>query len=182
MKVKDIDQSKGIAKEIERRLDNGIYHTMDWEELNHGLFTALRIQQILISLVLALIIIVAAFTVIATLIMIVLEKKREIAVMKAMGATNFALLRVFLYQGTFIGIVGTALGLLLGWTACRALLHHEFPLDPGVYFIDHLPVRLDPAEFTLVGVFAILVCLIATVWPALYASRLRPAEAFRSDD
>jgi lipoprotein-releasing system permease protein len=182
MKVYDIDRSKMIAQEIERRLDNGIYHTMDWEELNHGLFTALRIQQILISVVLALIIIVAAFTVIATLIMIVLEKKREIAVMKAMGATNFSLLRVFLYQGTFIGIVGTGFGLLLGYLSCRGLVRYDFPLDPGVYFISRLPVRVAPGEFALVGVFAILVCLGATVWPAIYASRLRPAEAFRSQD
>jgi lipoprotein-releasing system permease protein len=182
MKVYDIDQSKRIAAEIERRLDNGIYHTMDWEELNHGLFTALRIQQILISLVLALIIVVAAFTVIATLIMVVLEKKREIAVLKAMGSTDFSLLRVFLYQGAFIGIVGTGLGLGLGYLTCRGLVSYQFPLDPGVYFISRLPVRMQPLEFALVGAFAILVCLCATVWPALYASRLRPAEAFRSQD
>lgn len=182
MKVHDIDQSKRIAAEIERRLDNGIYHTMDWEELNHGLFTALRIQQILISLVLALIIVVAAFTVIATLIMVVLEKKREIAVLKAMGATDFSTLRVFLYQGSFIGLVGTGLGLGLGYFTCRGLVSYDFPLDPGVYFISRLPVRMQPLEFAMVGGFAVLVCLIATVWPALYASRLRPAEAFRSQD
>jgi lipoprotein-releasing system permease protein len=180
MRIADIDKAKAVAAEIERRLDNGIYHTMDWEELNHGLFTALRIQQVLISLVLALIIIVAAFTVIATLIMVVLEKKREIAVLKAMGSTDFSLLRVFLYQGAFIGIVGTALGLVLGWVTCRGLRRYEFPLDPGVYFISRLPVRMQPTEFAMVGAFALVVCLIATVWPARYASKLRPAEAFRS--
>jgi lipoprotein-releasing system permease protein len=182
MRIADIDKAKSVAGEIERRLDNGIYHTMDWEELNHGLFTALRIQQILISLVLALIIVVAAFTVIATLIMVVLEKKREIAVLKAMGATDFSLLRVFLYQGAFIGVVGTVLGLGLGWFTCHALLGYQFPLDPGVYFISKLPVRMQLSEFAMVGAFALLVCLIATVWPALYASQLRPAEAFRSQD
>jgi lipoprotein-releasing system permease protein len=182
MKIHDVDKSKEIAAEIERRLDNGIYHTMDWEELNHGLFTALRIQQILISLVLALIIIVAAFTVIATLIMVVLEKKREIAVLKAMGSTDLSLLRVFLYQGSFIGIVGTLGGLGLGWVTCRALMRYQFPLDPGVYFISKLPVLMRWQEFLMVGVFALLVCLVATVWPSLYASRLRPAEAFRSQD
>lgn len=182
MKLDDINKSKSVAKEIERRLDDGIYHTMDWEELNHGLFTALRIQQILISLVLALIIIVAAFTVIATLIMIVLEKKREIAVLKAMGATDMSVMRVFLYQGSFIGLVGTGVGLLLGWAACTGLARYEFPLDPGVYFISRLPVRLDPLEFAIVGLFSVLVCLFATAWPAGYAARLRPAEAFRSQD
>lgn len=179
MKVNDIENAKAIAADIEARLANGIYHTMDWEELNHGLFTALRIQQILMSLVLALIIVVAAFTVIATLIMVVLDKKREIAVLKAMGATDGALLRAFLYQGAIIGVTGAAIGLVLGIAVCKGLLIYGFPLDAKVYFISRLPVQVRPVEFTLVGVFAILVCLIATVWPALYAARLRPAEAFR---
>jgi lipoprotein-releasing system permease protein len=179
MKVKDIDNAKSVAMDVERRLNNGIYHTMDWEELNHGLFTALRIQQILMSLVLALIIVVAAFTVIATLIMVVLDKKREIAVLKAMGASDSALLRTFLYQGAIIGLIGTAIGLVLGLAVCKGLLIYAFPLDPKVYFISHLPVQVRPGEFVLVGVFAVLVCLAATVWPAFYAARLRPAEAFR---
>src|ERR1043165_5385738 len=114
MKVSNIDKAKAIAQDIDKRLGNGVYHTMDWEELNHGLFTALRIQQILMSLVLALIIIVAAFTVIATLIMVVLDKRKEIAVLKAMGASDGAILRIFLYQGGIIGTLGTSLGLLLG--------------------------------------------------------------------
>jgi lipoprotein-releasing system permease protein len=179
MKVKDIEKAKDIARDIDSRLQNGIYHTMDWEELNHGLFTALRIQQLLMSLVLALIIVVAAFTVIATLIMVVLDKKKEIAVLKAMGASNSALLRAFLYQGAIIGVIGTVIGLALGLLICKGLLVHALPLDPKVYFISHLPVQVRPVEFVMVGVFAILVCLAATVWPALHAARLRPAEAFR---
>ena len=179
MKVNDIEKARDIARDIDSRLQNGIYHTMDWEELNHGLFTALRIQQLLMSLVLALIIVVAAFTVIATLIMVVLDKKKEIAVLKAMGASNSALLRAFLYQGAIIGIMGTAIGLALGVLLCKVLLVHALPLDPKVYFISHLPVQVRPMEFVMVGLFAILVCLAATVWPALHAARLRPAEAFR---
>jgi len=179
MKVNDIEKARDIARDIDSRLQNGIYHTMDWEELNHGLFTALRIQQLLMSLVLALIIVVAAFTVIATLIMVVLDKKKEIAVLKAMGASNSALLRAFLYQGAIIGVLGTAIGLALGVLLCKVLLVHALPLDPKVYFISHLPVQVRPMEFVMVGVFAILVCLAATVWPALHAARLRPAEAFR---
>jgi lipoprotein-releasing system permease protein len=179
MKVKDIEQARTIARDIDDRLANTIYHTMDWEELNHGLFTALRIQQILMSLVLALIIVVAAFTVIATLIMVVLDKKKEIAVLKAMGMADGALLRAFLYQGGIIGVLGTAVGLALGLAVCKGLIVYGFPLDPKVYFISRLPVQVRPVEFALVGVFAVLVCLVATVWPALYAARLRPAEAFR---
>lgn len=179
MKVNDIEKARDIARDIDSRLQNGIYHTMDWEELNHGLFTALRIQQLLMSLVLALIIVVAAFTVIATLIMVVLEKKKEIAVLKAMGASNSGILRAFLYQGAIIGVMGTSIGLALGVLLCKVLLVHALPLDPKVYFISHLPVQVRPMEFVMVGVFAILVCLAATVWPALHAARLRPAEAFR---
>jgi lipoprotein-releasing system permease protein len=179
MRVTDVDKAKDIARKVEEKLDNGIYRTMDWEELNHGLFTALTIQKILISLVLALIIVVAAFTVVATLIMIVLEKRREIAILKALGASDMTILRAFLYQGGFIGLVGTGFGIALGYAGCRGLMRYEFPLDPGVYFISHLPVRMQPSEFVLVGLFALVVCLVATVWPARYAALLRPADAFR---
>ena len=179
MKVDDIDHARAISNDIHERLGGGLYHTMDWEELNHGLFTALRIQQILMSLVLALIIVVAAFTVIATLIMMVLDKQKEIAVLKAMGASNSALLCAFMYQGAIIGVVGTAIGLALGLAVCKGLLVYGFPLDPKVYFISSLPVQVRPMEFALVGGFSLVICLVATVWPALYAARLRPAEAFR---
>lgn len=179
MKVEDIDEARSIARQIDERLGPGLHYTMDWEELNHGLFTALRIQQIVMSLVLALIIVVAAFTVIATLIMVVLDKKREIAVLKAMGATNSHVLWAFLYQGGIIGLFGAAIGLGLGLLVCKGLLIWAVPLDPQVYFISRLPVDVRPLEFVMVGVFAVATCLIATVWPALHAARLRPAEAFR---
>lgn len=179
MKVADIEASRHVVDLVDRALNNAIYHTLDWEELNHGLFTALRIQQILMSLVLALIMVVAAFTVIATLIMVVLDKKREIAALKAMGATDGALLRAFLYQGMIMGVVGAATGLGLGYVVCEWILVYGFPLDPKVYFISKLPVDVHPIEFVFTGVFGVLVCLIATVWPAMYAARLRPAEAFR---
>jgi lipoprotein-releasing system permease protein len=181
MKVADIDRARQVKDRVDEALANGVYHTLDWEELNHGLFTALRIQQILMSLVLALIIVVAAFTVIATLIMVVLDKKREIAVLKAMGARNAGLLRAFLYQGGLIGLVGTAVGLVLGYVICKLLSVYGLPLDPKVYFISRLPVLMRPSDFVWVGVFAVLVCLVATVWPAQYAARLRPAEAFREN-
>lgn len=179
VKVKDIDGARGIARKIDDVLGGGLYYTMDWEELNHGLFTALRVQQILMSLVLALIIVVAAFTVIATLIMVVMDKKKEIGVMKAMGATDAAILRAFLYQGGIIGAVGGVFGLALGYGVCEGLLRYAVPLDPKVYFISRVPVDVRPLEFALVGLFAVVVCVLATAWPALYAARLRPSEAFR---
>jgi len=179
MKVNDIDRARIIGVDVTAKLDNPIYHVVDWEQLNHGLFTALRIQQIMMSLVIALIMVVAAFAVIATLIMVVLDKKKEIAVLKAMGATDWALLRSFLYQGVLMGTAGAAFGLVAGYIVCRWILVYGFPLDPKVYFISRLPVSMHASEFALTGVFAVVICLVATVWPAMYASRLRPAEAFR---
>lgn len=180
MKVDDIDEAKSVAKAISVQLASGLYHTMDWEELNHGLFTALLIQQILMSAVLALIIVVAAFTVVATLIMVVLDKTKEISVLKAMGATDGQILRIFLYQGGIIGIAGTSFGLLLGLAVCKGLLIYGFPLDPKVYFISELPVQVRPLEFVITGIIAIVICLVATIIPSAYAARLRPAEGFRA--
>ena len=180
MKVADIDDARAISRTVDKLLANGLYHTTDWEELNHGLFTALRIQKICMSLVLFLIILVAAFTVVATLIMIVLEKKKEIAVLKAMGATSDAILRTFLYQGGFIGGSGTIFGLLLGIAVCKGLLVYAFPLDPKVYFISRLPVAVSLQDFVITGVSAVVICLFATVLPALYAARLHPADGLRA--
>lgn len=181
MIIDDIDESGPITKEVDKLLSNGVYHTMDWRELNHGLFTALLIQQIGMSFMLALIILVAAFTVVAVLIMVVLDKKREIALLKALGATDQAILRIFLYQGTLIGVVGTGLGLLLGYGCCRAIAAYPFPLDPKVYFISHLPVLIRPQEFLVTGAIAIVICSVATLVPALYASRVRPADGLRAE-
>src|SRR5678815_2443418 len=114
--------------------------------------------------------------------MVVLDKKKEIAVLKAMGASDRDLLLAFLYQGGIIGLIGTTIGLILGIGVCKGLLVYSFPLDPKVYFISRLPVQVRPVEFTMVGIFAVIVCLGATVWPAMYAARLRPAEAFREQN
>ena len=180
MRVANIDDARKIRDQIEKMLANGVYHVMDWEELNHPLFTALKIQQIGMSAVLALIIVVAAFTVIATLIMIVLDKRKEIAVLKAMGARDGAILRAFLYQGLIIGAVGTGIGLALGYAFCRGLLIYGFPLDPKVYFISRLPVDVQPGEFLFTGLIAILICLVATIVPAMHAASIRPAEGLRA--
>lgn len=180
-KVADIGNAAAIAKEVDAVLANRVYHTMDWRELNHGLFTALLIQQIVMSVVLALIIVVAAFTVIATLVMVVLDKKKEIALLKALGASDDAVLRIFLYQGGIIGVAGTALGLAVGWLGCKAIAAYEFPLDPKVYFISKLPVNVRPTEFLVTGAIAILICLTATIFPALYAAQLRPSDGLRAE-
>ena len=179
MTIRNVDDAPKVAARLGKKLKSGLLYTLDWQELNKGLFTALKIQQIMMSLVLALITVVAAFTVIATLIMVVLEKKKEIAVMKAMGASDSAILRAFLYQGAIIGMGGSGLGLLGALFVCQALLKYAIPLDAKVYFISRIPVDVNLIDFALIGSFGVAVCLVATLWPAYHAARLRPADGFR---
>ncbi len=177
----DLDEAPTVSRRLERVLGGGPYHTMDWQELNHNLFTALEIQKVMLSLVIATIIFVAAFNVVATLIMIVLEKKREIAILKAMGAKSFGVLLIFIVQGLLIGLLGTAIGLALGGGVCWYLEAYEFPLDPHVYLIDHLPVRTSAAEFIVTISTAIVICIIATIIPSYWAARLLPADGVRHE-
>jgi lipoprotein-releasing system permease protein len=181
MKLDDIDKSDEVAKIIATRLNNGLYNTMTWQQLNHGLFTALLFQQIGMSFVLGLIILIAACTVIATIIMIVMEKKKEIALLKAIGATNGAVMRIFLYQGTMIGVAGTTLGVAIGYVCCRFLIAYAFPLDPKVYFISKLPVSMHASEFIIPALIALAICINATILPALYAAEMRPADGLRDE-
>jgi lipoprotein-releasing system permease protein len=181
MKLDDIDKADAVARDIAARLNNGIYNTMTWKQLNHGLFTALLFQQIGMSFALGLIILIAACTVIATIVMVVLEKKKEIALLKAIGAKNGAIMRIFLYQGAMIGVVGTVLGVSLGWLCCEFLVAYAFPLDPKVYFISSLPVSMHPIEFILPAIIAVGICLVATILPAVYAAGMRPADGLRAD-
>jgi lipoprotein-releasing system permease protein len=179
MSLHDIDKSADVATRLERDLGGGPFHTMDWRELNHNLFTALEVQKVMLILVIATIVLVAAFNVVATLIMIVLEKRREIAILKAMGATDLSILQIFMVQGAAIGIVGTSLGLAIGGAICGYLNYFKFPLDPKVYLIDHLPIRTSLTEFTITVVIALFICLTATLIPSFWAARLLPADGIR---
>jgi lipoprotein-releasing system permease protein len=181
MKLDDINRADEVAAVITKRLNNGIYNTMTWYQLNRGLFTALEIQRWGMSSALFLIQVVAACTVIATMTMVVLEKRKEIAVLKALGAKTGAIVRIFLYQGLAIGVIGMALGLIIGWVALRFLVVYAFPLDPKVYFISHLPVSNDPVVFILPAILAVSLCLLATILPAVFAARLRPADGLRAE-
>lgn len=179
IRLHDLEKAPAISSRLERQLGGGPFHTMDWEELNHNLFTALEIQKVVLSLVFTTIMVVASFMVVATLIMVVLHKKREIAILKAMGAKDSAILGIFMVQGTVIGLVGTLLGLLVGGGAVAYLAIYQFPLDPKVYLIDHLPVRVSPMEFVLTVGIALLICMSATLIPSWWAARLLPADGVR---
>lgn len=179
IRLHDLEEAPMIARRIDRMLGGGSFTTTDWEELNHNLFTALEIQKIMLSLVIASIVLVAAFNVIATLIMIVLERKREIAILKAMGARDSHVLGVFIVQGLSIGLLGTVIGLALGGGACLWLEAVQFPLDPHVYLIDHLPVRTSASEFGWTVFIALVICIVATWIPSWWAARLLPADGVR---
>jgi lipoprotein-releasing system permease protein len=180
LRLHDLDQSEEVARRLEREL-GGPFHTLDWAELNRNLFTALEIQKITLGFVIATIIFVAAFNVIATLIMIVLEKKREIAILKAMGATDATVLGVFMLQGSIIGVIGTLVGLLLGGGVVTYLATVQMDLDPKVYLIDHLPVVVSWVEFAVTAAVAFGICTIATVAPSLWAARMLPVEGLRHE-
>lgn len=179
VKVRNIERASAIGRRIERSLGGGAFHTLDWESLNHNLFTALALQKLALSFVITIIIVIAAFNVIATLVMVVLERKREIAILKAMGAPDGAILRIFLAQGLAVGGLGTLAGLACGALTCWVLIRHPFPLDPQVYLIRAVPVRPSGAEFVLTGTIAMLIAAVASFIPAWWASRLTPVEGLR---
>lgn len=179
IKVQRPDEAARIARELEATLGGTPYHTMDWADLNRNLFTALELQKIMLSLVIATIILVAAFNVIATLIMVVLNKRREIAILKAMGAHRRTLINVFALQGLVVGATGTALGLLIGGGLIAYLAKHPITLDPKVYLIDHLPVLHTPSEYLLTAAITLAICLTATLIPSAWAARLPPVQGLR---
>jgi lipoprotein-releasing system permease protein len=177
--VHDIQTAAATARRIRQSLGGGPYHTVDWEMLNAPLFTALRTQKVVLAIVFAVIIGVAAFNIIATLVMMVFDKRREIAILKSMGASHGAILRIFVYAGMVVGAYGVAIGLTIGVGVCLLLDKVGWPLDPKVYLIDHLPVTIDWLSFALTAVIAFAICLLATIWPSLSAARLRPVDGLR---
>ncbi len=158
------------------------YHTMDWREQNSSLFKALSLEKLGMSVILSLIVIVAAFNIVSTLTMVVRDKTREIGILKAMGLPSASVRRIFLAQGLVIGVVGTGIGLGIGLLVGVAIGRwHLIALDPSVYFIDHLPVQMQVLDVVMIVVLGVLIATIATLYPAIQASRLYPIEAIRSE-
>lgn len=158
------------------------YYTDNWMTLNSALFSALKLEKLAMGVILFLIVVVAAFNIVSTLIMVVTDKTREIGILKSMGLTDGAVLRIFLLQGLAIGLVGTLIGTIGGYLLVWLLDRYQFIEIPGdVYFIDRLPVALEPLDVVLILVASIAVALIATIYPARTASRLQPVEAIRHD-
>lgn len=170
------------AREIGARLNETLgfpFRARDWMETNENLFAALQLEKTVYFIVLSLMITIAAFSIVATLIMVVMEKRKDIAVLKSMGATRRSVGRIFVFKGLIIGVAGTLLGDLLGYLACRALAYGIIPLPPGVFYTDTLPVRIVPEYFALVTAASLVICLVATIYPARQAAALAPVDVIR---
>jgi lipoprotein-releasing system permease protein len=179
MKVDDVDRASKIARSLEHKLGGEPYTVVDWRELNNNLFTALTIQKVALLIFLTLIIIVAAFNMVAALTMMVLDKVKEIAILKSMGGSAMGVARLFQVVGMTIGGIGTAVGLALGILICEVIARYGYQLDAKVYLIDQLPIATNPLEVALVGAITLAICFVATLYPALKASSLRPVEGLR---
>jgi len=176
--VTDIFRADKVAYRIEETIGYPFY-TRHWQNLNKSLFDALKLEKVVMGLILFLIVTVASLNVVSTLILVVLSKGREIAIMKAMGATNRQIRAVFMLEGTIIGIVGTILGTILGLAGSVALREYGFPLNTDVYYVDSLPVVIQAHLVATVAIAAVGVCFLATLYPATRAGDLDPVEGLR---
>jgi len=179
--VRDMYQAKIVGERIIEALGGAasqLYAT-DWTEPNKPLWDAMKLEKHLYFIVLLLLILVASVSIVNTLVMVVMEKSRDIAILKSMGASDRSVLLVFVFQGAVIGVAGIVLGTLLGYLGCIGLREFGFPLNPAVFSVDQVPVRMIPANFVVVAISAFCITLSAGLYPAFRAARLRPAEVLR---
>lgn len=187
IRVKDIEQADQVAAEIQDSLGFP-YYARDWMRMNKNLFSALRLEKIVMFIILILIILVAAFNIVSTLFMVVMEKSKEIAILKSMGASRTSIMKIFSYQGLIIGVTGTALGCVGGFTVVPNLNEivgfieilfgfTAFPSD--VYYLDKLPSEIQYFDSFLIVIFSVLICFVASLYPAWRASRMDPVEGLR---
>jgi lipoprotein-releasing system permease protein len=181
LKVADVDAARSVMGRVVFTLGGWPYRAKDWGELNRSLFSALQMEKVVMAVILGFIVLVASFIIVATLIMLVLEKTKEIAVLKSMGAGVPSVMKIFVAEGVIIGAVGTAFGLILGYGTCLLIDRVGIPLDPEVYYISNLPVLIDPAQFGFAALGALLLSFLATIYPATKAARLRPVDGLRAD-
>jgi lipoprotein-releasing system permease protein len=179
LRVDDIYRAPQVADAIQRLL-GARYVTEDWTEMNRSLFSALWLEKMAISITIGLIVMVAALNIVASLVLMVMEKNRDIAILKTMGASARSITALFMMQGLIIGLVGTAIGAAAGFGVSYLLDHYRLihvPVD--VYQVSYVPFTVLPLDFTLVVVCAVLVCFLATIYPSRQAARLDPAQALR---
>lgn len=179
VRISDIYKAAGVRERI-RGVLGYPYHVRDWMQMNRNLFSALKLEKFAMFVILVLIVLVAAFNIVSTLIMNVIEKEREIAILKTMGATNGGIMSIFMLQGFIIGLVGTAIGLVGGFVLSYVLNTFQIiKLPADIYYLSHLPVKVKLSDFLSVSLSAIFISFLSTIYPAWQASKLNPVEPLR---
>jgi lipoprotein-releasing system permease protein len=179
IRVTDLYAAEQVARQLEQTLGTP-FRARDWMEVNRNLFLAFKLEKVVYFIVLTLIVLVAAFNIVATLIMVVMEKRKDIAILKSMGATDRSIARIFMLKGLIIGVVGTLLGVLGGYGGCLLLKRYQFvELPKDVFYVSTLPVRIYGDNFATVALVSVVICLLATIYPARQAAGLAPVEVIR---
>ncbi len=179
VRTKNAEKVELARPKIEAALGRGDLRVRDWKELNKNLFSALKLEKIATFIILSIAILVASFCIICTLLLMVTEKSKEIAILKALGSSDGAIRRIFMTEGMIIGSIGTVFGVVTGLALCLGLQWFGVRLDPKVYYVDRLPINVDPVDYTLIAIAALVITTLATVYPAMAASRLRPVDGIR---
>jgi lipoprotein-releasing system permease protein len=179
LKVNDINKSDKIGKIVQDELGYP-YWTKDWKMMNRSLFSALKLEKVTMFIILIMIVLVGALNIISSLVMLVMEKTRDIAILRTMGASSKSIMSIFIFQGLFVGLIGTFLGLISGSFLCQVLARYQFiKLPPDVYYITTLPVKMEWLDVASIAFAAIVISFIATIYPSWQASKVNPVEALR---
>jgi len=180
VRLSDVYAAKEVARDIEGTVSDDPLTARTWMEMNRELFSALKLEKTAMGVILLIMIMVGSFSIVTTLIMLVMEKKQDIAVLMSLGAKPGNIKRVFIYQGTLIGAIGTAAGYGLGLGLTYCLEKYQFiQLPKDIYYLDHLPIQLAATDLTWIGIAALTLCFLATLYPASRAAKLEPASVLR---
>jgi lipoprotein-releasing system permease protein len=179
VKVDDAENADRLTPAVTAAVQKGTLRVRDWREMNKNLFSALKLERIATFVILSIEIIVASFCIVCTLLLMMAEKAKEIAILKALGATDGAILRTFMIEGMIIGGIGTLLGVSTALALCTGFSWIGLRLDPDVYYIDRLPINVSAWDYTAVTIAALTICTIATIFPARQAAQLRPVDGLR---
>jgi len=178
--VNDVYNVKQISRDLRDRVSSFTVYVRNWQEMNANLFAALELEKTAMFIILAMIVLVGSFSIVTTLVMLVIQKTKDIAVLMSMGADKKTIRNIFMFQGTFIGLAGTLIGYLIGVPLSLLLKEYQFiKLPSNVYPVDYLPVRLEALDLFCIGAAAFLLCFVATLYPARRAAGLSPSEALR---
>lgn len=180
IRLEDAFAAGKVKEKVQKKLGNYPFVIRTWMEMNQSLFSALKLEKTAMGVILVMIVLVGSFSIITTLIMLVMEKRQDIAVLMSMGALPKNISRIFIWQGLMIGFLGTFCGYLFGLGLSLLLRKYEFiRLPEDVYYMDHLPIDLNVLDLSLIGLVAMALCFLATIYPARQAAGLNPANILR---